>query len=359
MKILIIGFAKIKYMPYLNLYLENLDRDKNDVHLIYWNRDLKQEDLSKLSGITLHEFRCYQEDDVKRSTKIPNFIKFRRFAKGVLKEEFDFVVSLHSVCSVLLSGVLTKKYKDRYIYDYRDITYESIPFYKNAVDRLVENSRATFVSSDAFRNFLQKKNNHKIFTTHNFLSDSLSYEGVGLNKVPSPKIRVAFWGFIRNEQVNLQLIQGLADDRFQLHFYGREQQTALNLKKYVEENNIDNVFFHGEYIPEERYEFAKNTDIIHNIYAESQMDVAMTNKYYDGIIFRIPQICTLGSFMGEQAEKNKVGKAINLQGENIAEEIFSYYTSLDREQFELNCEKTLSKVIADNKIIIEKIKGIF
>ena len=33
MKILILGFSKIKYMPYLNVYLENIDRVKNDVHL--------------------------------------------------------------------------------------------------------------------------------------------------------------------------------------------------------------------------------------------------------------------------------------------------------------------------------------
>ena len=48
MKILIVGFAKIKYMPYLNVYLENIDRVKNDVHLVYWNRDMKQEDTELL-----------------------------------------------------------------------------------------------------------------------------------------------------------------------------------------------------------------------------------------------------------------------------------------------------------------------
>ena len=40
MKVLIMGFGKIKFMPYLNIYLENIDREKNDVHLLYWNRDL-------------------------------------------------------------------------------------------------------------------------------------------------------------------------------------------------------------------------------------------------------------------------------------------------------------------------------
>ena len=66
MKILIVGFAKIKYMPYLNLYLENIDREKNDVHLVYWNRDMKEEDTKNLQGIALHEYCSLQDDDAPK-----------------------------------------------------------------------------------------------------------------------------------------------------------------------------------------------------------------------------------------------------------------------------------------------------
>ena len=34
MKILVMGFAKIKYMPYLNFYTDNFDKIGNDVHLL-------------------------------------------------------------------------------------------------------------------------------------------------------------------------------------------------------------------------------------------------------------------------------------------------------------------------------------
>ena len=64
MKILIIGFAKIKYMPYINFYLDNIDREKNDVHIIYWNRDLQEENLDSLKGITLHEFKNIKTGEV-------------------------------------------------------------------------------------------------------------------------------------------------------------------------------------------------------------------------------------------------------------------------------------------------------
>ena len=75
MKLLIMGFSKIKYMPYMNFYLENIDSYRNEVHILYWNRDLQAEDTSFLKGITLHEFCCKQEDDVSRITKIGSFIR--------------------------------------------------------------------------------------------------------------------------------------------------------------------------------------------------------------------------------------------------------------------------------------------
>ena len=60
MRILLVGFAKIKYMPYVNFYLDSIDRERHEVHLIYWNRDLKDEDLSKYEGVTLHESDAFR-----------------------------------------------------------------------------------------------------------------------------------------------------------------------------------------------------------------------------------------------------------------------------------------------------------
>ena len=45
------------------------------------------------------------------------------------------------------------------------------------------------------------------------------------------------------------------------------------------------MFFHGDYKPEDRYTFVRNTDLIHNIYKDGNMMLAMGNKYYDGLIF--------------------------------------------------------------------------
>lgn len=355
MKILIIGFAKIKYMPYLNLYLENIDRVKNDVHLIYWNRDKKEENLGKLSGITLHEFSSLQDDDASKFSKIQNFKKFRDYAVSVLKEGFDFIITLHSLPSVLLSKELVSKYKNRYVFDYRDFTYENFLPYKSIIHTLVNNSYKTFVSSDAFRMYLP--DNKKILTTHNILSGDVENNKI-LEKTPSDKIRIGFWGFIREENTNLEIIKKLGnDERFELHFYGREQGICESLKKFALAN-ATNVYFHGEYNPEERDEFAQNTDLLHNIYAEGNMKLAVSNKYYDGLIFEIPQLVMKGSYMGVLVNNSSIGKAVNPLSVDFTEDVFNYYQALDEKTFKENCRQALEKVIIQQKAVTDFIKNI-
>ena len=334
----------------MNFYLENIDPEANEIHLLYWNRDLKEEDTSSLQGVKLHEFRCAQKDDVSKPSKIGSFIRYRKYAKHLIKKEkFDFVIFLHSLPGVLLSDVLVKKYTDKFIFDYRDSTYEHFKPFKYVIAKLVKASKATFVSSDAFRQFLPESEKDKIFTSHNLLTDSLLHRDEKIKHgIPSDKIRIAFWGFIRHEDVNREIIRKIAaDDRFELHYYGREQQIAQSLKKYALEINAQNVFFHGEYKPEDRYQFVRNTDLIHNIYKDNNMMLAMGNKFYDGLIFYVPQLCLKGSFMGEKCTKAGIGLECDPFCETFTEKIFDYYKDLNQDVFIECCNDILIGVMKE------------
>lgn len=349
-KILIIGFTKIKYMPYMNFYLENINKEQNEIHILYWNRDLQDENISRYKNFRLHEFKCYQEDDVSKILKIGNFIKYRNFARRIILDyKIDFIFVLHSLPAVLLARTLVRFYYNNFIFDYRDSTYEEIGLFKKILNALVKSSKATFVSSNAFRKFLPKSESKKIFTTHNLLIDSLNHRNEKeLYGIYSDKIRISFWGFIRHEEINKEIIKKISkDSRFELHYYGREQKTALNLKKYTNEISAENVFFHGEYQPEDRYEFVRVTDFIHNIYCDDNTMLAMGNKYYDGIIFKIPQICMKGSFMGECVNRNKIGIECNPYDADFTSVLYNYYVNLSKKEFYENEEKTLKKIIEE------------
>ncbi|WP_078543560.1 glycosyltransferase [Litchfieldia alkalitelluris] len=358
MKILLIGFTKLAYMPYMNFYLSQVANQNNDVHLLYWNRDEKEE-IPLSYNVKLHEFKQYQEDEVAKIRKIRSFLKFRKNALSLLrKEQFDLVIVMHTIPGVLLYDVLKKHYFKKYILDYRDVTFEGIGLYKKIIDKLVHGSSATFVSSNAFRSILPKTEN--IYTTHNILLDSLEHRDIrrNIDRDQNP-IRIRYWGFIRHESINKTLIERLANDnRFELHFHGREQETANNLKNYCITLNIKNVFFHGAYEPKERYQFGRETDLLHNIYENDSTTTAMGNKFYDGVTLYIPQICNKGSYMGEQVSESNIGLECDLNEQKFADNVYDFYTSIKWKEFESNCDKKLREILTEYETAKEVVSKI-
>lgn len=359
-KVLLVGFTKISYMPYMHFYLEQLKKYNYEIHLLYWDRDGKP-DSSVPEGVTGHRFDCYQEDSVPIRKKVFSFLKYRKFTVGVLKEHnFDLLVILHSTPGIVLYDMLMGKYKGKYLLDYLDFTYEDKSYYRKLVHNLVLNSIVTFVSSDAFRKYLPETK--KIYTSHNFLLDSLKYGDVRREKPRSLRpIRIRYWGLIRHENINRVIIDRLANDgRFELHYHGREQATGQKLKKYCQDKAVSNVFFHGEYMPVERYSFAAETDLIHNMFENDKtMQPAMSNKFYDGLIFYIPQLCNKGSYMGERVNENDIGLDCDPYNKSFTEDIYNYYIALDWKYFEGNCDKTLNNILEQYDSGVDVLSKIF
>lgn len=345
MKIVLLGFTKISYMPYMYFYLNKIDKEKNEVHLIYWARDEKA-DSPLPEGVYGHAFRMNMEDSLSLTKKIPSIIKYRKFATSVMKGLApDFLIVLHSTTGITILNLLKGRYKNKYIFDYRDVTYEKNSFYRKMVAGIANNSVLTFTSSDGFRKYLPKKK--RILTSHNIMTSAVDSREVYKNvPVRDESIRIAFWGLLRHVQINRQIISKLCNDkRFELHYYGRAQGGMLRLMQDSVEN-FDNVFYHGEYKPEDRLAFAKTTDLLHNIYDNNDKTtpLAMGNKYYDGIGFYIPQLCAKNSFMGTMSTKHGVGLECDPYRENFADDVYSYYKSLDRKCFVVACDQEFERV---------------
>lgn len=344
MKILLIGPGKLKYMPYAHFYLDNIDRKENEVHIAYWNRDEKEEELSSFPDVTLHEYRCYMEDSAPLKEKVQKFYRYRKLCKALIKQQrFDYIIVLHSLSGLMIYDILKGKYHKRFILDYRDSTYEPRwGFFRKAVGNLICCSQVTFTSSDGFREYFPDDCQKKVITSHNLLEESLLHRDYLKNV--SDKIRLAFWGFIRHPEINKFVQDRIGKDtRFELHYYGREQMEASVLKEYASQCGYNNIFFHGEYKPSERYEFVKNTDMIHNIYLDSNTMRAMGNKYYDGVIFRIPQVCLPGSQMSKMCESAGIGISLDPRKVDFCDRLYDYYCNL-QSSFSTNCDKELYRI---------------
>lgn len=349
MKILIIGFGKLKYMPYLNIYTkvikEKIKSGRFDLY--YWDRD-KSDDISAPNLFT--KIIKYNGSVTEKSLlkKIPHFLRFRNRLIRLLKyEKYDRLIILHSTPGLLILDYLKRK-KINYLLDYRDFSHENNFIYRRLVNMLFKYSAISFVSSEGFKTYLDKKNNYNII--HNLPEDT-----VVVNKKDSfdrKKIVLRFWGLIRHFEINKGLINRIAEDsRFELHYHGREQNDAIKLKNYCKEINVQNVFFHGEYFPHEIASFCTETNIVINIYDnKKRMKYAVSNKYYDSLLYKIPQLCTFGSYMGKRVEDRKIGISLNVFDDEFTDHLYRYYSELDFDVFNQMCELELTRILKEQDI---------
>ena len=352
MKILLLGFGKIAYMPYMNFYIDTLkNREDIEFELIYWDRDGKPDADIPKSINKVYKFEAHLEEQLQFKKKLKYFFRYRAFALKVLrKNQYDKIIVLHTTPGLTLLDYLRLHYKGRYVVDFRDISYEYIPIYRKLVGWLVSGSAVTYVSSDAFRKFLPDLDN--IYTIHNYLEDSLKYKM--LRKAESRKremLRISYWGLVRQVEVNKKFMDAVGNDlRFELHYCGRMQQDGRDMEQYARDKQYSNVFFHGQYMPDERYNFAKSSDLIHNMYeCDYTTGNAMGNKYYDGIIFGLPQLCTNGSYMGDMVAEHGIGLKINLDDKCVADKIWCYYQDMDWEKFEKNCDAAIGEILIEQQ----------
>lgn len=352
MKVLLLGFGKIAYMPYMNFYLDTLSEKDVQFELIYWERDGKPDAEVPQRISKAYKFVAHLEEQLPFKSKLKYFAKYRKFALNVLKRNtYDRIIVLHTTPGLTLLDYLVRKYKERYLLDFRDVSYEYISVYRRLVRILSKNSAVTFVSSNAFRKFLPSEKN--VLTIHNYLEDSLNHKMLRKQDARERNvIRVSYWGLVRQVDVNKRLMDALGNDpRFELHYYGRMQQDGRNMKQYAQSKRYGNVHFHGAYMPADRYEFARSTDMIHNIYdCGHTTGNAMGNKYYDGIIFGIPQICTEGSHMGDVVTERQVGIVVLPEKDDLGDKLWTYYQNIDWDEFEINCERALKIVLNEQKM---------
>lgn len=349
MNALIIMGANFKVTPYYQIYVDALKMTNVTISIAYWNRTKETENIDP--EMTVFPFCKQMDNSVSPLKKLPLFIQFRRFIKHVIKKKnYDLIIVLDTQFAVLIADILLKN-KEKYIYDMRDLSYEKYKLYRCVMNHLEKKSAHTFLSSRGYEQFFDDKSLFSIF--HNYKKDDVNYNMQIQKEIPKGGqiINVGYWGCLRDVELYKEFVLRFKNDnRFMFHFYGIKDSNMKQLEEFTVENNIKNVLFYGEYEECERYRFAKQTDVILNIYANSfnGTNPIMSNKYYDGVFFGIPQICTRNSYMGEIVDEKNLG--INYDSEEkIAEKLFHYITKLDRNEFICNCMRERKKIIEEQE----------
>lgn len=328
------------YCPYVRIYTTMLDEWGIQYDMLYWNRDANTDEKD---GITYDK-----KGSNGRFNKLFGYWKYCKFLKKAIKEHnYDRLIVFSPQIGIFMSRFLKRKYKNRYILDYRDLSIEQYSFLKWPFLRLLNNSYANVISSPGFKKCLP--GGIKYYISHNFVAknvrNALSKKTIDLRQDP---ISILTIGGIRID-ANPQIIEALGNKpNIRLEFVGRGAGSET-LKGIVKENDFKNVFFEGYYDKTDEPSIIEKASFL-NIYYPNWLshETAMSNRFYNSLIHRRPMIVTKGQIQGDYCEQYNVGLAID-NTDNLDAKLIAWLDNTNLEEYQDNCIRLLKVFLEDDK----------
>jgi len=332
-KIAIISLDNIYATPYIHGYLKNLKKCIVDV--IYWNKNNVNEDSLDVNHMI--EFKS------KNKNKIYNYVKYTIFLNKLLKiKKYDKLILLHGPLNIMINRRL-KDYKDRYIIDIRDYTYEKYFFYNHIQNKNIKNSYETVISSRGYESFLPKKNYvlmHNIFYGYKNKDKGKFIKDNGKNK---SNFIITQVGTIRfYDEIHRLLNSFKDDDRFWFQYIGKGAEK-------INKNYNQNISTEGFFKPEKTLNKYSEADAINNIYGNKTLSVkyALSNKLYIAALLKIPIIVSSETYMEEVIRKYKLGFVLDIENKESKDALNMYLENYDRNELINSCDEFLKDVNKD------------
>lgn len=342
----IISFLSTRYAQFAYKYINILEEHKVEYEFVFWNRegDYKENKENWISyNREINSFQPFYK-------KIFGFLGFTHFMRKLIKEnKYEKLIILTTQTAIPLYDILLSKYKNKYIYDYRDVTYENYSWYKKLVNRLVKYSNFTSISSYGFLKVINS--NNKTIISHN----SRDFKLEKIPKKESNKIRITYWGMVRQLETNYKICDIFAaDDRFELTYHGAGFHEEL--KKYCKSKGYSNIRITGKYELGDIKEFASETDIILNVYENDKTQKnAVTVKFYDSIQYGIPMMVMDESYMSELVETYKLGFKFNYHNKNLNDILYNEFKKFDFIKYQQNRQEIFNIIKEDDNDFERKV----
>ena len=337
MKTAIVAFNNIKFSPYVFPYVNYLKSIDADVDLIYADRGGFKEHID---GVNLRPTAW--NGNVHKAL---NFISFRNTVKKILKsEEYDFVFVLTTFPAVLLSGYLASEYKDRYLVDIRDFTYESNKVYYRAECKALKNAAMRVISSSGFKCFLP---DCEYTVCHNVVSEYS--EGAKLfERGTGKRLTIGYVGTIAYAENCIKMIDIVRkDERLEFHFHGNEN--GCRVKEYIKSIGCDRIKYFGEYKPSEKGCIIESVDLLFNVYGNGRqlLERALSNKLYDSMYYKKPLLVSPKTDM--HRETQPFSFAVDF-GEGTADRLCDWYDNINGDEFNKFADNFLKKTFSENDV---------
>ncbi len=280
MKIGLIVPANLKYSPYVKYYTDILKAEGVCFRVMVWDKAGMKEDADLTFSFRSSDF------DRKR-IMLGHYLFSQRCKRFIRREKIDHLIIFTIAPLFFLGYNFLKHYQGRIIMDIRDDS----PFRRQFPQKLLKISELAgllVVSSPFYAEWFQRES----ILCHNADQSMIAKyaSSYGKERIDLPA-SIVFAGMMIEEKTNIQVISELTNsDDYRLIFIGRNIGGTETLKQYVQENDIRNVSFEGEFQKEDIVDIYRRKADLVNILREKTMinRNALPNKMYDAVVSGIP-----------------------------------------------------------------------
>lgn len=338
MKIALIVANNLWFAPYVSIYTNLLDKWNIHYDVIYWNRS---EDK-----INDHNVYSHTPKDGKLN-KLSSLLYFRSFVKKRIEDgDYDRLILFGANIPILLYRLIIKRYSGKYILDFRDLGIEQNFLFSVIYRKLLKNSYSNVISSPGFKSYLPRE--FEYILSHNFditnVKESLE---TNFRESSHDIIEVLTIGGIRDYESNVEVIRALSNDsNFKLSFIGKGYAQPL-LQKYAEKHEVTNICFKGYYDKPKEKEYILDSSVINIHYPKIESHIsALSNRFYNSLIFRRPMLVTDGGVQAWYAKKYGVGIIVSDEAD-IKTNILKWFETSNYDKYQKNCKILLQTFLDD------------
>ena len=140
--------------PHLRIYTSILDENSILYDIISWDRS---------NSFEKDEFTFSEPLDstLPSYKKIQYYLRFSVFIKRLVKKyKYEKLIVISPQVALFIPFFLRKKYKNKYIFDYRDLSIEQNKFFMPLFKLVLNNSFINVISSPGFKDYLPKGYNY-------------------------------------------------------------------------------------------------------------------------------------------------------------------------------------------------------
>lgn len=333
--------------PHIRIYVDLLKKNGIIPDIICWDND-----------IPINEFNFPLKREYAKASifRLIPYLRFSRFAKKIIKKyRYEKLIINSSAVALFMPFFLKSYYKSRYIFDFRDLSIEQIPLFKPFMKMILKNSELNVLSSPAFKDYLPY--DFEYVLSHNF-NIELARKALKNHslKPKTDKVRVLTIGSIRIDS-NYEMIDALGNaSGFELAFIGKSGNGSSELlKAYAKRKQFRNIFFEGYYRKEDEGQIFEKYNFVNIFYPQIPSHIsALSNRFYNSLIYHRPMIVSKGGIQGEYVEKYGVGITIT-NCLKLPQILRSYYEALDFEDYQKKCDVLLNEIIKDYEIFEKSI----